>query len=175
MLKKTVQNGVSRIISQFIVSWTVLARLESIGVIAPILLEVAVADSGKTFINPEALPKPMGYTQLVEVRGGRTVYLSGQIALDQSGQVVGVGNFEAQARQTFRNIQLGLEAVGLNFSHVVKINLYVLDVANLSTLRRVRDEFVNLENPPASTLVQVAALFRPEFLFEADAIAVAPE
>jgi enamine deaminase RidA (YjgF/YER057c/UK114 family) len=127
------------------------------------------------FINPDALPKPMGYTQIVEARGGRTVYLSGQIALDGAGQAVGVGDFEAQARQTFLNIKAGLEAVGLNFSHVVKINLYVLDVSNLLTLRRVRDEFVNLENPPASTLVQVAALFRPEFLFEADAIAVAPD
>lgn len=132
-------------------------------------------EASKKFINPATLPKPMGYTQLVEARGGRTVYLSGQIALDASGQIVGVADFETQARQTFRNIQSGLESVGLDFSHVVKINLYVLDVANLQTLRRVRDEFVNLEHPPASTLVQVAALFRPEFLVEADAIAVAPE
>ena len=73
------------------------------------------------------------------------------------------------------NIRAALEAVDVNFSHVVKLNLFVLDVSNLMTLRRVRDEFVNLENPPASTLVQAAALFRPEFLFEADAIAVAPE
>jgi enamine deaminase RidA (YjgF/YER057c/UK114 family) len=127
------------------------------------------------FINPDTLAKPPGYTQVVEARGGRTVYLSGQIALDSAGQLVGAGDFEAQARQTFSNIKAGLEALGLNFSHVVKLNLFVLDVSNLLTLRRVRDEFVNLENPPASTLVQVAALFRPEFLFEADAIAVAPE
>ena len=127
------------------------------------------------FINPDALPKPNGYTYVVEARGGKTVYLSGQVALDTAGNVVGTNDFEAQARQTFRNIQAALEAVGLDFSHVVKLNLYVLDVSNLLTLRRVRDEFVNLEHPPASTLVQVAALFRPEFVFEADAIAVAPE
>ncbi len=127
------------------------------------------------FINPDTLTKPPGYTHVVEARGGRTVYLSGQVAFDSAGQLVGAGDFESQARQVFSNIQAGLEAVGLNFSHVVKINLFVLDVANLPTLRRVRDEFVNLEHPPASTLVSVAALFRPEFLFEADAIAVAPE
>ncbi len=127
------------------------------------------------FINPATLTKPPGYTHVVEARGGRTVYLSGQVAFDSAGELVGAGDFEAQARQTFSNIKAGLEAVGLNFSHVVKINLFVLDVSNLPTLRRVRDEFVNLEHPPASTLVQVAALFRPEFLFEADAIAVAPE
>ncbi len=149
--------------------------LEKIERGVPTHLEVAVAESSKTFINPDALPKPMGYSQLVEVCGGRTVYVSGQIALDQTGQIVGLADFEAQARQTFKNIEAALEAVGLGFSHVVKINLYVLDIANLTTLRRVRDEFVNLENPPASTLVQVVALLRPEILFEADAIAVAPE
>jgi enamine deaminase RidA (YjgF/YER057c/UK114 family) len=127
------------------------------------------------FINPATLAKPPGYTHVVEARGSRTVYLSGQVAFDNAGGLVGAGDFEAQARQTFSNIKAGLEAVGLNFSHVVKINLFVLDVSNLPTLRRVRDEFVNLEHPPASTLVQVAALFRPEFLFEADAIAVAPD
>lgn len=127
------------------------------------------------FINPAALSKPPGYTHVVEVRGGRTVYLSGQVGLDAAGNVVGHGDFEAQARKVFQNIRAGLEAVGLDFSHVVKLNLYVLNVSNLMTLRRVRDEFVNLENPPASTLVSVAALFRPEMLFEANAIAVAPE
>lgn len=127
------------------------------------------------FINPDTLPKPPGYTHAVETRGKRTVYLSGQVALDASGNVVGQHDFEAQARQTFRNIQVALEAVNMNFANVVKLNLFVLDVSNLLTLRRVRDEFVNLESPPASTLVQVAALFRPEFLFEADAIAVAED
>ena len=134
-----------------------------------------MSETPPRFINPDALPKPNGYTHVVEARGGKTVYLSGQVALGTDGAVVGEGDFEVQARQTFRNIQAGLEAVGLDFSHVVKLSLYVLDVSNLPTLRRVRDEFVNLEHPPASTLVQVAALFRPEFVFEADAIAVAPE
>lgn len=127
------------------------------------------------FINPETMPKPFGYTQVVEVRGGRTVYIAGQVALNPEGQVVGEGDFEAQVRQTFENIQAALEAVGMNFSHVIKLGLYVTDMANLTTLRRVRNEFVNTQNPPASTLVQVVALFRPEFLFEAEAIAVAPD
>jgi enamine deaminase RidA (YjgF/YER057c/UK114 family) len=138
-------------------------------------LEDMMTNTKIRFINPNALPKPNGYTHVVEVQGGKTVYLSGQVALGADGTVVGEGDFEAQARQTFRNIQAGLEVVGLDFSHVVKLNLYVLNISNLLTLRQVRDEFVNLEHPPASTLVQVAALFRPEFVFEADAIAVAPE
>lgn len=121
------------------------------------------------------MPKPFGYTQVVEVRGGRTVYIAGQVALNREGQIVGEGDFEAQVRQTFENIRSGLEAVGMNFSHVIKLGLYLTDIANLATLRRVRDEFVNPGNPPASTLVQVVSLFRPEFLFEAEAIAVAPD
>lgn len=126
------------------------------------------------FINPEGMPKPFGYTQVVEVRGGRTVYIAGQVSLDSAGKVVGEGDFEAQTRQTFKNIQTGLEAVGLNFSHVVKLGMYVTSLEHLATLRRVRNEFVNTQNPPASTLVQVSALFMPELMFEADAIAVAP-
>ncbi len=127
------------------------------------------------FLNPENMPKPFGYTQVVEVRGGRTVYISGQVAMDEQGQVVGLNDFEAQVRQVFRNLGRGLEAVGLDFSHVVKLGMYITDITQLATLRRVRDEFVNTQNPAASTLVQVAALARPELLFEAEAVAVAPE
>jgi enamine deaminase RidA (YjgF/YER057c/UK114 family) len=127
------------------------------------------------FINPETMPKPFGYSQIVEARGGRMVFIAGQVALNSEGQVVGEGDLEAQVRQTFMNLKAALEAVGLDFSHVVKLGLYVTDVSQLPLLRQVRNEFVNTQNPPASTLVQISALFRPEFLFEADAIAVAPD
>lgn len=126
------------------------------------------------FINPEGMPKPFGYTQVVEARGGRMVFIAGQVALNSEGQVVGEGDLEAQVRQTFVNLRAALEAVGLNFSHVVKLGLYVTDVSQLPLIRQVRNEFVNTQNPPASTLVQVSALFMPELMFEADAIAVAP-
>jgi enamine deaminase RidA (YjgF/YER057c/UK114 family) len=127
------------------------------------------------FVNPELLSKPTGYTHVVEARGGRTVYVSGQIALDKNSNIVGINDFEAQARQAFQNVQHALEAVGMTFNHVVKLGLYVTDVSQVSTLRRVRDEFVNTLQPPASTLVQVAALVRPELLFEVEAIAVEQE
>jgi enamine deaminase RidA (YjgF/YER057c/UK114 family) len=127
------------------------------------------------FVNPETLSKPTGYTHVVEARGGRTVYVSGQIALDKNSNIVGINDFEAQARQAFQNVQHALEAVGMTFNHVVKLGLYVTDVSQVSTLRRVRDEFVNTLQPPASTLVQVAALVRPELLFEVEAIAVEQE
>ena len=127
------------------------------------------------FINPETLSKANGYTHVVEARAGRTVYISGQIALDKEGNIVGINDFEIQARQAFQNVQQALEAVGMTFEHVVKLGLYVTDISHVSKLRRVRDEFVNTQQPPASTLVQVAALVRPELLFEVEAIAVAQE
>lgn len=124
------------------------------------------------FVNPESLGKPTGYSHVVEARGGRTVYISGQVALDQNSNIVGINDFEAQARQAFQNVLQALEAVGMTFDHVVKLGLYVTDISHVSTLRRVRDEFVNTQQPPASTLVQVAALVRAELLFEVEAIAV---
>lgn len=126
------------------------------------------------FINPETLSKAIGYTHVVEARGGRTVYISGQIGLDSHGNIVGINDFESQTRQVFRNVKTALEAVGMNFDQVVKLGLFVTDVSNVVTLRRVRDEFVNTSQPPASTLVQVVALVCPEFLFKVEAIAVFP-
>ena len=122
--------------------------------------------------NPSGMPKPYGYSQVVEVCGGRTVYISGQVPLDENNELVGAGDFVAQARQTFENVRRGLESVGLTFDDVVKVHMYLTDISNLVTLRDVRDEFVNTTQPPASTTVQIAALFRPDVLFELDVIAV---
>jgi enamine deaminase RidA (YjgF/YER057c/UK114 family) len=126
------------------------------------------------FSSPGTMPRPYGYSQVVEITGGHPVYISGQVPLDTNNRVVGVGDFAAQTRQAFENVRLGLEFVGLTFAHVVKIQMFLTDIANLPAIRDIRDEFVNTEQPPASTTVQVAALFHPDVLFEIDAIAYAP-
>ncbi|WP_221088694.1 RidA family protein [Deinococcus aquaedulcis] len=126
------------------------------------------------FHSPDTLPQAPGYTPAVEVRGGRTLYISGQVALNAGGELVGPGDFEAQARQCFQNVAHALAAADMTFADVVKLGLYVLDMAGLPTLRRVRDDFVNTAQPPASTLVQVSAFFRPDVLVEVEAVAVAP-
>ncbi len=123
-------------------------------------------------LNPNTMPSPYGYSQVVEVTGGRTVYISGQVPLDENNELVGAGDFAAQARQTFENVRHALEAVNLTFANVVKVQLYLTDMSHLPALRAVRDEFVNTAQPPASTAVQVSALFRPDVLFELDVIAV---
>ena len=92
-------------------------------------------------LNPEKMPKPYGYSQVVDVRGGRTVYVSGQVPLDERNELVGAGDFAAQARQTFENVRRALDAVGLTFADVVKVQMYLTDMGNLLALRDVRDEF----------------------------------
>src|SRR5215218_7130079 len=76
------------------------------------------------FSSPKTMPRPYGYSQVVEITGGNPVYISGQVPLDTSNQVVGVGDFATQARQAFENVRLGLESVGLTFAHVVKIQMF---------------------------------------------------
>lgn len=115
---------------------------------------------------------PAGYSQVVEVRGGRTLYISGQVALDSSGNVVGAGDFTVQVKQVFANLKARLDEAGASFNDVVKLNFYLLDAGNLQIVRDVRDTYVNREQPPASTLVVVKQLVRAELMVEVDAIAV---
>jgi enamine deaminase RidA (YjgF/YER057c/UK114 family) len=124
------------------------------------------------FINPEAMHRPTGYTHVVEVTAGRPVYIAGQVALDRSGVVVGPGDVRAQARQVFDNLQTALQAVGASFEQVVKLNLYLVDATQLPVVREVRDEYVNTQQPPASTAVEVRRLVRDDLLIEVEAVAV---
>jgi enamine deaminase RidA (YjgF/YER057c/UK114 family) len=126
------------------------------------------------FLNPAPLAAPPGYSHVVKVTGGQTIYLAGQVALDASRNLVGRGDVRAQTSQVFENIKTALAAVGADFSHVVKLNYYVLDRSYLPVLREVRDLYVNTEAPPASTLVVVSGLAQEEFLLEIEAIAVLP-
>jgi reactive intermediate/imine deaminase len=121
--------------------------------------------------NPDSLSKPAGYTHLVEVTGGRTIYVSGQIALDKAGHVVGAGDLRAQATQVFENLKAALAASGATFANVAKITVFMTDVAQIQAFRDVRDKYITGE-PPASTLVQVVRLARPELLIEVEAVAV---
>src|SRR5438309_6467160 len=122
--------------------------------------------------NPPTLSTPTGYTHVVEVAGPvKTIYISGQIALDRNGAVVGAGDVKAQAEQVFKNLEAALAAAGAKFTDVVKTNTYTTDVAQAQTIREVRARYFGNE-PPANTLVQVVQLARPVFLLEFEVIAV---
>jgi len=123
------------------------------------------------FINPPTMHQPTGYTHVVEVTEGRPIYIAGQIALDPMGALVGPGDIRAQTRQVFQNLQAALQAVGVGFEQVVKLNYYLVDATQLPVVREVRDEFLNTRQPPASTAVEVRRLARDDLLIEVDAVA----
>ena len=122
-------------------------------------------------INPATLPTPPGYSQVAVASGGSLIIVAGQVALDNQGQLVGLGNFAAQATQVFRNLIAAIEAAGANSRHLVKLTTFVTDLSHLPAFREIRDQFLDAEYQPASTLVQVSRLFRPEFLIEIEAMA----
>lgn len=126
------------------------------------------------FINPPDMFNPPGFTHVVEVTGGRTAYISGQIAVDQSFKIVGKGDFRAQAEQVFENLKTALTAVGADFTRVVKLNIYLVDMTHLPILREVRDRYINTEYPPASTAVEVRKLAFDDLLLEVEAVASLP-
>ena len=126
----------------------------------------------RRFLSPGTLPKPFGYSHVVDAPAGRIVYVSGQVPLDTGGELVGAADFQAQVRQVFHNLNAALAAADVGWADVVKLNFFVTDLSEIAALREIRDAYVNTEQPPASTLVQVAALFRPDVMFEADAVAV---
>jgi enamine deaminase RidA (YjgF/YER057c/UK114 family) len=103
---------------------------------------------------------------------GRWVAISGQVAFDAEGKLVGEGDAGAQAQQVFANLERCLVAAGATFADVVKLNFFVTDVAYLPAIRVARDAHIDTANPPASTAVQVVALFRPDVLIEVEAYAV---
>jgi enamine deaminase RidA (YjgF/YER057c/UK114 family) len=121
---------------------------------------------------PETMPQSVGYSQVATVTGGTAVFVAGQVVLDKSGNVVGKDDFRAQVQQVFENLKAAVEAAGGSFGDVTKLNSYFLDLSRLPEFREVRDKYINLKNPPASTAVQVPRLFRPEVLVEIEAVAV---
>jgi len=124
-------------------------------------------------INPSALSAPHGYTHVISVYGGRTIYIAGQVPLDQHGTLVGAGDFAAQVRQTFENLKAALAASGAGFSDVVQMTTYVTDMSQIDTYRKIRDEYMHDPLPTAS-LMEVKGLFRKDVMLEVSAVAVMP-
>jgi enamine deaminase RidA (YjgF/YER057c/UK114 family) len=129
------------------------------------------------FINPKGLAAPHGYTHVITTKPGKMVFISGQVAMDAQGHLVGKDDLRAQTKQVFENLKAALAAAGATFDDVVKITWYVkgYNPQLLPTLRDVRDQYVKKEAPPTSTLVGVTSLFQDDYLLEVDAIAVIPQ
>ncbi len=122
--------------------------------------------------TPADLPAIPGFSQVATISpGSRLVWTAGQVAMTAEGAPPAAGDWEAQTRLVMQNLTIALAAGGAGWSDVFELTIYVVEPADLTTVRAVRDEFVNLERPPTSTLVRVAGLFDPAFLVEIEAVA----
>src|SRR5258708_9972951 len=125
-------------------------------------------------IDPPELGMPPGYSQVVDVRAGRIIFIAGQTALDQDGKLVGKNDFVSQARQVFHNLNVALQSAGCTAANLVKMTLFLRGMGNLPTYRDARNHFFATTTPPAApaiTLVEVSRLYGPDFLIEIEAIA----
>ena len=116
------------------------------------------------------LPEPKGYRHVVEATGSRLVFVSGQLPLLPDRRLVS-DDFGEQVRQAFANVGLALAAAGVGWGDVVKLGIFVTELERIDELRAIRDEFVDVASPPASTLVQVVGLAVPGAKVEIEAVA----
>jgi enamine deaminase RidA (YjgF/YER057c/UK114 family) len=129
------------------------------------------------FNNPKSIHPPKGYSHSATIDLGtcRMVIVSGQVALDEQGNLVGKGDISRQAEQVFQNIKNAITATGGNMDHLVKLNYFLLLGQDIQPIRDVRDKFINTNTPPTSTLVKVSGLFREDILLEIEATFVIPK
>lgn len=125
-------------------------------------------------LRPEGLQNNPAYSHTVVASGARTIYISGQVAQDENGALVGAGDLGAQTTQVMHNLKLALAAAGATFADVVKITTYVVGYTPemRPVIAAARAPHFPEGKPPASTLVGVQALAAPGWLIEIEAIAV---
>ena len=126
-----------------------------------------------TAMNPDTIAPPGGnYSHAVRIDtgDGALLFVSGQVAFDRDGNLVGEGDMARQTERVFENLRTILEANEASFENVVKISTFMTDIGRLAEMAEVRRRYL-ADPPPASTTVEVSALFRPEALIEVEAVA----
>ena len=129
------------------------------------------------YVNPPVVSQPTGYSHVavVDLGNSKMLIISGQVPLNAKGQLVGENDFAKQTEQVFMNLQQVLQSFGGSMQHVVKTGIFLTDATNVSLFREIRSKYVNMKNPPASTLVEVKGLFRKDILIEIEATAIIPK
>ena len=124
--------------------------------------------------NPPSLATPSGFSHVTDARGERLVFVSGTVAYDAQGRIVGVGDIAAQTQQVLLNLGQALEAADSDFAHVLKFTFFVrgMNADAIAKIREVRKEFLDESRLPASTMVGVAALAKDDLLLEVEAYAI---
>ncbi len=125
----------------------------------------------KRIILPKAISKPTGnYSHGVEISPSRMLFIAGQTAVDPSGNIAGIGDASAQAKQVYQNIQAILAEAGMTFADIVKLTTFITDISYREKVNEIRSQYLKRDFP-ASTLVVVKGLARPEYLVEVEAVA----
>jgi enamine deaminase RidA (YjgF/YER057c/UK114 family) len=128
----------------------------------------------REFFSPASLPPAAGYSHVAKVNKATMIYVAGQVSSDASGNLIGEGDFDAQVEQVFRNLKTAVEAAGATMADLVKVNYFLaaeVDQSAVTRLRAIRNHYLNVAHPPASTLVVVTRLARPGWLIEVEAVA----
>ena len=126
--------------------------------------------SAREYLKGER-PQQRGYSEAVITEGGRTVWLAGQTAtIDDAGKSL-AGDFEAQARQVFKNLDRTLQKAGGKLSDLVQMTVFITDVRNGDRLTQIRREVFG-DNFPGSALITITALAQPEAKIEIQGYAV---
>ncbi|PQA95961.1 endoribonuclease L-PSP [Chryseobacterium shigense] len=127
---------------------------------------VAFKNSAEVFTIPG-----LSQSTSIDCGNSKMIFLSGQVPLDKTGNLVG-NDVENQTRQVFKNIESILKEHGATGRDIVKLGIFITDISKTSDFRKIRDLYINLQNPPVSSLVEVSRLFRDDVLIEVEATAV---
>ena len=127
-------------------------------------------------LEPPGVAPPGGlYSHASQITSGKVVLIAGQLAIDERGEIVGVGDFTAQMRQVFANLRAALQAAGATFQDVAKFTTFLTRDTDLAAFAETRKQLFAEIYPrgayPPNTLLVVSRLVRPEFLIEIEAIA----
>lgn len=125
------------------------------------------------FLNPPTLANFGTFSQVAVVTGGRTVHISGQVAWDRDGKLVAPGDLRAQTEKVLDNLREALAAAGASFTDVVKFTIYVVDLQpeDRAVISEIRNRYIDMRQPPASTMIGVSALVVPGARIEIEAVA----
>jgi len=129
----------------------------------------------KQQITSSALAAPNGnFSQAIAVEAkGKLVFISGMTARRQDGTIAGVGDIEAQTRQVCENLKGAVQAAGGTMADICRVDVYVRNIEYFDVIHKVRAEYFSAPHP-ASTMVEVTKMVKPEYLIEISAIAVIP-
>ena len=134
-----------------------------------------MSSSRKTALNPDSVATPLKpyYSNAVRSDAGPLLWISGQVALDADGKLVGEGDLRAQAVQVLDNIQAILADSGAEMEDIVKVTVYVTDIRAFNDIADIRERYFPKDGP-SSVICEVSALAWPEFMIEIEAVAVVP-